>query len=251
MNLVDAITQRLNINEATLIEKSNITEAEVIHWKKGYAISWEQKKQLCEMAGISEKFSLNWLFFADKNHVIERWISLIKEFVSASDYSSPELEDEAEDFASYVLEELMFLGCAIPNEPLSFDEYCQLGELEEIPAFYQVLRQYIAELGLMETWLLRYLNIYDDELSCIDDLAHVVYDVEQARYLFALRNIDEALLSEAGVCLVTFKELLATAESDVSRKLWKINEALVYLKIKPEQDLYSYLKFNSYELLDD
>lgn len=253
MNLIDLVVMKTGISQTELAKKLQVSKAQISKWKTGESVPEERKRELYEIAAIESGYVYEWFYVADDAQTIDKWINLIQAINRYAEYPSTEFAEDPTYLAYEPLLQLMKLGCIIPKEPLSLAEYNRMEAASKLPPFYKLLGPYIFELGLMENWLDIHL-VWPYSLNSVFELPPEIDDeiarVEEARYLLALRRMDETLLTDAGISVSALKDLIRSKETEVSFRISKICDFIVSHKLELKHDLYAYATLNGAELLD-
>ena len=254
LNLIDLVLLRTGFSQTELAKKLNVSKAQISKWKSGESVPEERNDELYEIAGLDDQYNFSWFYVADDAETIESWINLIQGINRYSEYPSTEFATDPDFLAYKPLFQLMNLGCQIPKEPLSPTEYHSLEAEDKLTPFYKLLGLYIYELGLMETWLDNHLvwpYSINDAIEIPPQIDDEIALVEEARYLLALRCMDEALLTNAGISVSVLKDLIGREEREVSFRISKICDYITSNRLEIKHDLYAYATLNGVELFDD
>ncbi|WP_423186920.1 hypothetical protein ACO1PK_01490 [Alishewanella sp. d11] len=253
MNLVTVALNEMGITKVELIAKLGFSDEQLSKWNTDSSILPDMvKKRLLELLDIEQYYYIDWYDISHENVIIEDWIGLIDSIITSADFPSNLIASDPTFFSCAPLIELKKLGCAIPEVPLSIDEFEEMEEQDTLPPFYKLLVAYIHEMGLREKWVkIHHIEPFSAhfDLEENEDLLMEFDGIELSSIFLALRSMDKNLLKACGCSESKLKKLISETENELSIKFDRIFDMVKSKGLTMKHDLSSFLKYNGSELL--
>lgn len=253
MNLVKVALNEMGITKVELIAKLGLSDEQLSEWNTDSPILPDMVKvRLLELLDIEQDYFLNWYDISHEIVIIEGWIGLINSIITSADFPSNLIAADPTFFSSAPLIELIKLGCAIPEVPLSVDEFEKMEEQDTLPPFYKLLVTYIHEMGLMEKWVnIHHIEPFSVHFDLVEneDLLLEFDAIEYFSIFLALRSMDKNLLKACGCSESELEKLISKKENELSIHIDRVFKMVKSKGLNMKHDLSPFLKYNGSELL--
>lgn len=251
INIIDFVTKKLNITQADIAERLDVSAAQVSKWKKGEEIPFERRKTLNEMAGLFGD-NFEWCLLTKTPENANAWIHFFSEYHDCCIDVDPchLLSDEPDVYVPPILLLFEKIGIKIPEKaPSLFDDNEEEDEVEEEcdNDFNSFVCKYLESYAAL-------INYNSENIGELgeddDDIFDRVMGIEYCIRDFALDNIDDECLEKVGADFSKIAEVIQEARKNISIMIKDIIRIQLSNNRPIMRDYFELLKDGPYDLDD-
>jgi len=248
INIIDVITTKTNLKQMDIANMLGVSRAQISKWKSGEDIPYNRRQALNEMAGLFGD-DTEWALLTKNPENAEDWINYFTEHNEFLDVDTCHtLTDEAEVWVPQILTLFNLIGIKIPENARNTDTDIEEEEKEGVSKFSRLMTDYLESYSALMNW-------YDWNISSIDDENSDIFEstIDFQSYIvdYALRFVDEEILTDLGADLSKVSKKVKHAKKEMSKLIEEILSIMLHNNIPIMKNYFDIINKEPYDLDDD
>ncbi len=248
INIIDVITTKTKLKQMDIAKKLGVSRAQISKWKSGEYIPYDRRQALNEMAGLFGD-DTEWALLTKNPENAEDWIDYFTDhhqgFLDVDTCRT--LTDEAEVWVPQMLILFNLIGIKIPENARNIDT--DVEDEEGVSKFGRLMTGYLESYSALTNW--HEWNISSIENDEKDDIFESTMELQSYIVDYALRFVDEEILTDLGADLSKVSKKVEHARKEISKIIEKILIIMLHNNIPIMKNYFDIINKEPYDLDDD